>query len=1001
MTKGLRMKRNIRKIIGDTSLTIKMIVMILIVVGITTITEVSLRIYQTNTQTNDVIRTRLQVDTNTVLNAFSTAMAYTLGMIDTTAEIPSVILSLADPDFDGDVQASLSVQPLGMNNNISRQGELPFYDNIFLFDADLNLVGNAFPSGSVPNLSDFSENVSMALRGERHISDLFLSDETGATQIMLTNAVMIDGRFYGMIAMLVNTQMFGEFLFDLRRDQNNFVMVAGSDGYIFFADREEYRGLHTSELVDNPAMVVPNVLFRNTSVITGQDKMVYTTVHTEYGWTVISAVDASAIVNPVWGVFRSFLPFFISIIVVIVLAIKMIKFTFLPLEYLAKVSHDVAKGNLEMDLRMDRKDEIGKVFNAFFLIVSSLKGMIEEAENANKAKDDFLAKISHEIRTPMNAIVGMIDVISRNQVDESEECPKHQLTMNRILLIKKSSKHLLSVINDVLDFSKIESGKIEVVNEKYALQSVLNDVVSMISHRMTNPQVKFHGYIDTNAPCVLYGDEVRIRQVLLNLLSNAVKYTDKGHITLRAEWEASDGGTAGILTVCVEDTGIGILPEDIKEIYDNFTRFNHEKNRHVEGSGLGLSISRGLVSAMGGSIEIESKYGVGSTFKAIIPQKCAEIPSNLSPTEHKRTPDGKYIILNEGNLGDSEGAAEDFKIFTAPDASVLAVDDVAINLIVIEELLKPYNIQVDTCQSGQEAIEAVHLKDYDLIFMDHMMPEMDGIQTGEAIRKMKKCETLPIVALSANASADAREMFRNFGLSDFLSKPIDVDHLNDILKRWIPKEKQQGFSKMRDEAVFVELPDIDGIDAKKGIKTVGGNVAVYMDILSKFKGDAYTKRSSMKEDLKSNNISSYTIWVHALKSALANIGGADLSEQAKRLEQASIRGDTDYITKYHEVFDSGLLSLCENIEEVIKKNESPSGGLCEETLKNKLPQLQLALENKNIAAIDEISEELRDFSRDEIMGEDISNILTDILVGKYSKATAQIQKLILELAEKE
>ena len=504
----------------------------------------------------------------------------------------------------------------------------------------------------------------------------------------------------------------------------------------------------------------------------------------------------------------------------------------------------------------------------------------EVAEKKSRAKSEFLAKMSHEIRTPMNAIIGMAELALRSdKVDMAHE---------HILTVKQAGTNLLSLINDILDISKIEKGKLDIVPTEYSFSSLLNDVIRITRIRVIDSSLCFVVNIDSNLPSLLYGDEIRIRQVLLNLLVNAVKYTNSGGFVSLCVRGEMDGEDTVNLTIDVEDSGLGIKKEDLEHLFDEYTQFDQEANKGVEGTGLGLSIAWHLIDAMGGSINVQSEYGKGSTFTVTFPQTvCAAKPlisiENAKEKSvlvyEKRDLYASSLIFAMENLGvastlvfeDSDfieklaggeytfafisfgiyekniGAIMDLNTktkvviltefgetipeksltvlampvhslsmaniingeqdsfsyhgnsrlavgFTAPEASVLAVDDILTNLKVVKGLMLPYGMQVTMCKSGPMAIEAIKANRYDIVFMDHLMPGMDGVETTEHIRRLGVEDgyfaDVPIVALTANAVHGMHEFFLENGFSDFMSKPVDVVKLNSILEKWIPKEKQ-------------------------------------------------------------------------------------------------------------------------------------------------------------------------------------------------------------------
>jgi len=515
------------------------------------------------------------------------------------------------------------------------------------------------------------------------------------------------------------------------------------------------------------------------------------------------------------------------------------------------------------------------IFNIFISrLINPLHKAMEELKASSKAKSDFLAKMSHEIRTPMNAVIGMAELALRENMPD--------IAREYIITIKQAGSNLLSLINDLLDFSKIESGKLEIIPSQYQFSSLIHDVVSIIKMRVVDSNISFVVNIDRNVPNSLFGDETRIRQVLLNVLNNAVKYTKKGFVSFSVNGKI-DKDTA-FLTIDVADSGNGIKPEDIEKLFGEFVQIDLAAHKDVEGSGLGLMITKKLVNAMGGDISVQSEYGKGSKFTITLSQKihspeplasiekpeeksvlvyeqnkiyvdsivytidslgviCHKAENDYDLREKLRTKDYAFLfvsysllinakaiikelesktqivvltefgkvpsginleiltmpahtisianILNGVSDRSSYSTNENASVaqFIAPEASVLIVDDISTNLKVAEGLMLPYKMNIDLRSSGAEAIDAVNEKSYDIVFMDHMMPKMDGIEATKIIRE--KHTELPIIALTANAVVGTKEMFLSNGFNDFLSKPIDTIKLNAILGKWIPKEKQE------------------------------------------------------------------------------------------------------------------------------------------------------------------------------------------------------------------
>jgi len=615
-------------------------------------------------------------------------------------------------------------------------------------------------------------------------------------------------------------------------------------------------------------------------------------------------------------------------------------------------------GNVKAIAGVDIKDEdilfarrmisiltVVQIISVLLVFISGLVSLIR-FYGESRAKSKFLASMSHEIRTPMNAVIGMAEVALRKDMPND--------IRKDIVTIKQAGNNLLSIINDILDISKIESGKLEIVPIDYMFSALINDVANIIKMRITNPELKFDINIDGNIPNTLFGDEARIRQVLLNVLSNAVKYTKKGFVSFSICGERT--GDTVLLTMKVADSGIGIKKEDLEKLFNDFVQLN----KSSEGVGLGLAITKKFVTAMGGDISVQSEYGKGSTFTIRLPQK----------------------IRSAKELSDSNTAVK----FNAPNAKILVVDDNDTNLKVADGLMQPYKMQIDLRLSGAEAIEAVAKNSYDIVFMDQMMPEMDGIEAAKLIRK--NYPDLPIVALTANAVSGTKEMFLANGFNDFLSKPIDTVKLNAILEKWLPKEKQKKAAETERESYSKADFEIDGVDVEKGVAALDGNLKLYMEILTAFYKSGANRIDEIKKCLEADNYSLYTTYVHALKGASASIGAFDLSEMAKSLETADKQADFAYIKQHNPEFLNVLEVILDNISKVLK--DEPKVPIDFEALKMELSKLKKAIDLFDSDAIDEATNSLRAFAQVAA----VENILKKTLTGKHKEVVAMIDDLM-------
>lgn len=582
-------------------------------------------------------------------------------------------------------------------------------------------------------------------------------------------------------------------------------------------------------------------------------------------------------------------------------------------------------------------------------LMEELREEKERADEANRAKSNFVSTISHEIRTPMNAIVGITDILLRKKRDKEDT--------DYLMNIKSSGDALLLIINDILDYSKIEAGQMNVVEAEYVPAVMLNDMHMIFVTRIGSKPVELKYEIMEDLPGVLYGDALRIRQIIINFMNNAIKFTDKGSVTLsvRALNEDSEKIT---LEYSITDTGLGIKEEDIGKLFSSFSQVDEKKNHSKEGTGLGLAICKQLAELMGGYVGVESEYGKGSRFYAVIPQ----------------------IIIERKPAENIERTIESEFTFCCPDVKLLLVDDNEMNLKVAKGLLEPLSMEIDTAVNGKQAIEMVLSKKYDVVFMDHMMPIMDGVEATSQIRNMEDeyFKELPIIALSANVTEEARKEFKECGMNAFVAKPIKMKEVCETLKKLLPGEllkdiqlDNNGNSKEEGDWVtkrekFESLP----LHVEEGIENCG-NEDLYESLLGDFYKYIDIKATKIEKCLADHMIRDYTVEVHALKNTARMIGALELSDEFKHLEELGNAEDEKQLLS----LTPGVLDRLKGYKEYLapfaaSSNEDKKEVSIDEIIKE-ITQIKTAMDTFDLDGADEAIKRLMEYK---IPGEIVEKI---------------------------
>ncbi|GFI22901.1 sensor histidine kinase RcsC [Lachnospiraceae bacterium] len=727
-----------------------------------------------------------------------------------------------------------------------------------------------------------------------------------------------------------------------------------------------------------------------------------------------------------------------------------------------------------------------------FNMMEALKEAKYRAEEANESKSNFLSNMSHEIRTPMNAIVGMTEILLRSDLSDQDR--------GYLMNIKNSGASLLTIINDILDFSKIESGRLEIIEEEYEPMSMLSDLSMIFLNRIGDKPVELIFDIDKNLPNKIYGDSLRIRQVIINIANNAIKFTEQGFVKLAIKMSQMMEPDMVNLEISIEDSGQGIKPEDLDKLFGSFQQVDTKKNRNKEGTGLGLAISKQLVENMGGQIGVRSEYGKGSEFYFNIPQRaigdqvaamvkeeailhepivvsghmndkqileqlkklteeyglryvdCYEAQKNKMKVDFffvdelvyrglKNSIEEYFVstgtelcvlqnpmreavwdeqatvvnkplyTLNFCQVINHEMTAafvetDNVMNFIAPQAQILIVDDNKMNLKVARGLLQPLQMKIDTASSGKTAIEMVQLKKYHIVFMDHMMPVMDGVETTQKIRELEDdyIQNMPIIALTANAVMGAREIFKQAGMNDFVPKPIELKNICSKIRTWLPKELIQKMSSpvlTKEHASVQELPAIEGLNVAEGIKN-SGSLELFTNLLGDFYKLIDLKSTKIEKCLADGMIRDYTIEVHALKNTARMIGAMELSELFYKMEQCGNAEDMETITKENPAIMELYRSYKPILEPYGKANEQDKKEVPKDEIVRVLDKLNSAMDNFDLDGADAALVELEEYRLPETLSsymEELRAYVADVAMEEVMNTGKRMIELLERSAE--
>ena len=715
----------------------------------------------------------------------------------------------------------------------------------------------------------------MAANGQPVIAKPYVDSQTGDVMVSVVKTLSNGNDVLGLDLTLSDVQ---ELVEDVQIDGSGYCLILDNDGMVVAHHDEEKRGENYTESPDTAEYK----FYENTMDVSRGNfnmkiggKACTVFVHEVLDqWHLIIVIES----NSLFGDTKSLL--------VVSIIINLVVFALISTVYIVGINSE-----RKFNKRIEELKEVEqkKDYEAKLLMLEK-----SAADTANKAKSDFLADMSHEIRTPINAVLGMNEMILREAQDEQ--------IVEYASNIRSAGNTLLSIINNILDFSKIEDGKMTLVPVEFDVAELIGGLVNSINERARTKNLEFIADLDESIPSKLYGDDVRLSQVIMNLLTNAVKYTESGSITLRVRRIGQKEGNVN-LRFEVIDTGIGIKDEDMDKLFMSFERIEERRNRHIEGTGLGLSIVNKLLAMMNSQLNVNSKYGVGSSFGFDISLKIV-----------KAEPIGNYEERRKINLKNQN----DSEHIYAPKAKVLVVDDNGMNLKVATNFMKIFGIEPVTATSGKETIEILRTDKFDIVFLDHMMPVLDGIETLKILKEDHLIDDTRVIALTANAIAGAEEQYLAAGFDGYLSKPIVVKDIEKTLKKFLPPYLIEG-TVIDNKATKTSAPlTVDkarniGLNVTAAIEYSCGDEELYIELLTDYAKSCDEKCLSLASYLGSGDLANYRILIHSLKSSSRTIGADSVSADAKALEDASARGDIDFVKEHHETFVADYKTLSAKI----------------------------------------------------------------------------------------